>query len=158
MKHYRNNRMQELRENLNLTQIEVAQILSIGKSTYCDYEKACREPSYEILIKIADLFQVPLDYLLKRELPESNCISLKEWEMLKKYKALSSKKQELINLILDFEFQDSQNCEQTNSETQIKQNLFLVKKASRDGDSVREELISEEELREIENLKPMKDI
>lgn len=156
---HRMNRMQELREKMGLSQTEVANKLSISKSTYWDYEKSKREPNYEILIQIADFFQVPLDYLLRRELPETGCvISPDELEMLKKYQSLSPRRKKLINLVLDFEFQDSQNFKQNNSEIAMERNLVLVRKASRNGNSVREELLTEEQLQEIENLEPLSNL
>lgn len=159
---YRANRMQELRKNMGLSQTEVAEMLSIPKSTYWDYENSEREPSYEVLIRIANFFKVPLDYLLEREFSETGAsISPEDLEILKKYQSLSPKRQELIHLILNFEFENSQNSEQNNSEIlsniSMEQNLILVKKASRDGDSVREEFITEEELNEIQNSEPLDD-
>ena len=154
MKH-RMNRMQKLREKMGLSQTEVANKLSLRPSTYWDYEKSEREPRYEILIKIADFFDVSLDYLLEREFSETGkSISTEEWEMLKKYQFLSPKSQELIRLIINFE---SENSKQNISKITREQNLILVKKASRDGGAIQEEFMTEEQLHEIQNCDPMDD-
>jgi transcriptional regulator with XRE-family HTH domain len=58
-------RLRSLREEKNLTQKELAQVLSLSsKSTITNYEQNDREPDYETLIKIAKYFGVSTDYLL----------------------------------------------------------------------------------------------
>ncbi|MBP2071372.1 helix-turn-helix transcriptional regulator [Thermoanaerobacterium saccharolyticum] len=59
-------RFKTLRLEKNLTQAELAKILSIGESTISFYESDKREPDYETLQKIADFFDVSVDYLLGR--------------------------------------------------------------------------------------------
>jgi len=60
-------RLKELRkEREGLTQRKFAQILNVDKSTYDRYENRNAEPSYEVLVKIADYFNVTTDYLLGR--------------------------------------------------------------------------------------------
>lgn len=61
-----NNRLKSLREDNDLTQEELAKQLNITRTALSNYETAFREPSYAILIKIADYFNVSLDYLLCR--------------------------------------------------------------------------------------------
>lgn len=55
-----------LREKSGNTQQEMADILKIDRITYHRYEKGIREPSLEVLIRIADYFDVSIDYLLGR--------------------------------------------------------------------------------------------
>ncbi len=50
-----------------LTQQKVADILGMTINAYQKYEQAERSPSLETLVKIADLFQVPTDWLLCRD-------------------------------------------------------------------------------------------
>jgi transcriptional regulator with XRE-family HTH domain len=59
-------RLQSLREDNDLTQEELSKILSINRSTLANYEAGTREPNFALLIKIADYFNVSLDYLLGR--------------------------------------------------------------------------------------------
>ncbi|MFW6377585.1 MAG: helix-turn-helix domain-containing protein [bacterium] len=61
-----NKRLKQLRKENNLTQKELSEILNIGESTLSHYENKDREPNFDTLIKIADLFDVSLDYLLGR--------------------------------------------------------------------------------------------
>lgn len=60
------NRMRELRLKRNLNMKEVAKALDIPYTTYVNYEKGAREPNSEMLVKIANFFEVSIDYLLKR--------------------------------------------------------------------------------------------
>lgn len=46
---------------------EVAKEIGISLSAYSNYEQGIREPSYDILKKICDYFEVTADYLLGRE-------------------------------------------------------------------------------------------
>ncbi|MBP3619689.1 MAG: helix-turn-helix transcriptional regulator [Clostridia bacterium] len=60
-------KIKELREENNLTQIELARLLFIDKSTVAKYETDVIEPSYDLLKKLAKLFKVSTDYLLGME-------------------------------------------------------------------------------------------
>ena len=59
-------RLKECRKEAKLTQWEVAVYCDITEKTYQNYELMTREPKLEILIKIADKFNVSLDYLTGR--------------------------------------------------------------------------------------------
>ena len=56
----------EQRKLNRLTQREVAKRLGISQPSYIRYEKGKAEPSLENLVKLADLFDVSVDYLLGR--------------------------------------------------------------------------------------------
>ena len=47
-----------------LTQQQMADKLGIAQNTYGKYEKGVTEPSYENLVKISDILDAPIDYLL----------------------------------------------------------------------------------------------
>lgn len=53
-----------LRENRGLTQIEMAEILSLSKSTISMWEKGNRMPIDNTLIFLSNFFGVSIDYLL----------------------------------------------------------------------------------------------
>lgn len=59
--------LKKARENNHLTQAQAAAKLGVSDGTYKNYEQGKREPSNELLCKIADLFGVTADYLLGRE-------------------------------------------------------------------------------------------
>lgn len=60
-------RLREVRKSKKLTQKEIADLVHVNRVTYTNWEKGKREPSFENLIKLADLFEVSLDCLLGRE-------------------------------------------------------------------------------------------
>ena len=59
-------RLKELRKERNLRQEHVAVALDIGMSTYCRYEQGKREPTASVLCRMADYYDVSVDYLLGR--------------------------------------------------------------------------------------------
>ena len=59
-------RIKELRENINVSQSKLANDLLIGQSTMSEYENGVKQPPISVLIKIADYFNVSLDYLAGR--------------------------------------------------------------------------------------------
>lgn len=59
-------RIKELRLERKLNMRETARQLGIPYTTYVNYEKGTREPNLEMLIKLADFFNVSVDYLLGR--------------------------------------------------------------------------------------------
>lgn len=61
------NRLKQLREELNIKQDELAKKISVSTSTIGMYETNKREPNNEITIKLADFFNVSVDYLLGRD-------------------------------------------------------------------------------------------
>ncbi|SFP17364.1 helix-turn-helix domain-containing protein [Salibacterium halotolerans] len=60
------NRLIELRKNKKINQKELAEIIGVARTTYGMYEQGQRTPDYDTLQKIADYFEVSLDYLLGR--------------------------------------------------------------------------------------------
>ena len=56
-----------IREKSNMTQKDCADKLEITLRAWQGYEQGIREPKYELLCKIADMFNVSTDYLLGRE-------------------------------------------------------------------------------------------
>ena len=60
-------KIKHLRNSQNMTQTELAERLNITKSTVSSYENDSRLPSYDVLIKMAQLFNVTIDSLLMDE-------------------------------------------------------------------------------------------
>lgn len=59
-------RLKELRKKRNISQLKFALDLSMNQNTISRYETGEREADYKTLIKIADYFNVSIDYLLER--------------------------------------------------------------------------------------------
>ncbi|MCL6600286.1 MAG: helix-turn-helix domain-containing protein [Alicyclobacillus macrosporangiidus] len=59
-------RLSSLRNKTKWTQEDVAKRLGIARTTYAMYEQGRREPDAETLSKLAELYDVTVDYLLGR--------------------------------------------------------------------------------------------
>lgn len=66
MKEILSQRLRECRKAKGLSQMQVATYCDITEKAYQNYELMTREPRIEILVRIADLFEVSLDYLVGR--------------------------------------------------------------------------------------------
>lgn len=60
------NRIRDLREDLDLRQIDVAKATGIDQKTLSNYETGKTNPDSYALIKLADFFHVSIDYLVGR--------------------------------------------------------------------------------------------
>ena len=58
------NRIKQLREEFGYTQQDLANKIDGAKSTIAMYENETRKPSMEILIKLSEIFNCSIDYLL----------------------------------------------------------------------------------------------
>ena len=59
-------RLKKLRKDKNISQLKLALDLNMNQNTISRYENMDREADYETLIKLADYFDVSIDYLLGR--------------------------------------------------------------------------------------------
>ncbi len=59
-------RLRELRLDKRLRQDQVARLVGVSKGAISAYETDIRQPSYEVLIRLANLYRVSTDYLLGR--------------------------------------------------------------------------------------------
>jgi transcriptional regulator with XRE-family HTH domain len=59
-------RLRKLREYKELTQQDLADFLGITRPAYTAYESGRRQPDHETLSRLADFFDVSVDYLLCR--------------------------------------------------------------------------------------------
>ncbi|ALD11047.1 helix-turn-helix domain-containing protein [Listeria monocytogenes] len=62
---YRN--IRSIREDNDITQQQMAKLLNVSQNTYSQYETGKIEWTATTLIKIADYFDVSVDYLLDRK-------------------------------------------------------------------------------------------
>lgn len=61
------NRIKELRKKKKLTLTELASEVGVAMSTMSNYELGNREPNNEMLLKLAEFFDVSVDYLICRD-------------------------------------------------------------------------------------------
>lgn len=59
--HYR--RLRDLREDHDLTQDQLVAMLGMHKTTYTNYEQGKREIPFALVIRLAQLYNVSIDYI-----------------------------------------------------------------------------------------------
>jgi transcriptional regulator with XRE-family HTH domain len=57
-------RLRDLRDEKNITLMELAEVLGIGVNTLSQYENNLREPKFTILLKLINYFNVNIDWLI----------------------------------------------------------------------------------------------
>ncbi len=77
--------LSRLRKNQKIAAKDVAKKLNIAPQTLSGYENGSHEPPIEILSKLADLYGVSLDYLIKGE-DNGIIITIEEYQTLMKIK------------------------------------------------------------------------
>ncbi len=89
-------KIRELRKVAGITQEEAAKHLQISRQVFANYENEINQPSPEMLCKIADYFNVTIDYLVGREsedglvVPEGQSLSGDEKELLEGFRRLNA--------------------------------------------------------------------
>ncbi|SUB75028.1 helix-turn-helix domain-containing protein [Peptoniphilus indolicus] len=69
-------RLKNLRISSDMTQLDLSKKLNVSRATVGRYETEERFPDKETLIKLADIFNVSLDFLLGREYKNINISSI----------------------------------------------------------------------------------
>lgn len=95
-------KIRELRTKYNLTQAELAKQVGVSKATVTAYEGDLRQPSYDVLIKLTNVFKVSIDSLVLNRSESVLDVSDLEPEQINKVQGYIKylKEQELVNLIL----------------------------------------------------------
>ena len=57
-------KLKELREEKNITQVEIAEFLNIRQNTYSQYENGQRQLPVNVLISLAKYYGTSTDYIL----------------------------------------------------------------------------------------------
>lgn len=57
-------RLKELRKQAHLTQVELSKRLGVGQSSYADWERGKKKPTQENLVKLSQVLNVTIDYLV----------------------------------------------------------------------------------------------
>ena len=65
--YYKYEKMEELRKQQGLTQTQVAEVLGMTQQQYQLYESGKREILLHLMIKLADFYDVSMDYIVGRK-------------------------------------------------------------------------------------------
>ena len=93
--------IKDIRTRKNLTQADVANALGVSSVVYSRYETGSRQPSIEVLIKMADIFGVTVDYLLGRQDIEDSTLSSFELQLISASRNADERaRQDALNVLL----------------------------------------------------------
>ena len=111
------NKLAELRRERNMSQKEFSKVFNVAQNTISQWEQGKRNMDTEILIKLADFFQVTTDYLLGRSETVSHParsfdLSASEKLLVKKYRTLPPLSKETLDTVLESLYLKEQNCKQ----------------------------------------------
>lgn len=93
-------RIKDLREDKDMKQIEIANLLNVGLSTYQRYERGELRIYLDTSIKLAEFYNISLDYIAgrtndKRGFNKSDLPDV-EVDLLKKFRSLSEQQRGII--------------------------------------------------------------
>lgn len=101
------NRLKERREQLGLTQSEVATLLGITPGAVGNYENGVSTPKADVLFKVFDALKCDANYLfqdkMSKRLQEDNATPLEMEHLVKKYRDLDHHGQEMVDFALEKE-------------------------------------------------------
>ena len=75
-------RLKDLRKQAELTQVDVAEKLGISQPAYASWERGVKKPTQENLVKIAQILNVSVDYLVGNFSEENTNNKLVDIEIL----------------------------------------------------------------------------
>ena len=94
--------LKKLRGDRSISQNALAEVVGISQQSINKYENHKSEPDIATLIKIADYFDVTLDYLVGRTDENGKNVQLSDSERIKeKYLRLSDSEKLCIDVIVD---------------------------------------------------------
>ena len=92
------NIFKDLRKKKGLTQVELAKLLNVQQTTVSKWEVGRATPDYPVLIKLAELFDVSVDYLLgadeHRKKPDT--LSAEERRLVEGYREINAAGKKLV--------------------------------------------------------------
>lgn len=96
-------KIKALREQIGRTQSETASLLNMPLITYRSYETGVREPNLDVLVRLSEMYDVSIDYILDHT-PTELSFGRDDILRIKKYHALDEHGQKLVSVILNLEF------------------------------------------------------
>jgi len=97
-------RIKKLRVNKGYSQKEIAEIVGVNYVNYGRYERGLSRPSADTLTKLADAFNISVDYLLEGEQTDAAVADFNDKELLAMFKEVekfSPKNKEHIKALID---------------------------------------------------------
>lgn len=111
-------RLKEARLSRELTQEQVANQIGVAKSTFTGYEKGNSEPNMLTISKIMNVLRVDANFLWQDETNSLTglVVSIDEKALLKKYRDLDDHGREMVDIVLEKEYEHSKALEEQTEE------------------------------------------
>lgn len=92
------NIFKDMRKKKGLTQVELAKLLNVQQTTVSKWEVGRATPDYPVLIKLAELFEVSIDYLLGAEKQEKkpDALTAEERRLVEGYREINAAGKKLV--------------------------------------------------------------
>ena len=97
------NRIKFLREQRDFSQKDLADRLNIHKQTISQYERGCREPSFDNLLALCDIFNVSSDFLLGKSDVTPRFLTDQELSLVDAFRNADEDRKKLALLALGIE-------------------------------------------------------
>jgi transcriptional regulator with XRE-family HTH domain len=97
-------KLKELRQEAGITRAELSRRININQGTLANYENELRQVDYQTIIQLSEFFEVSTDFLLGKDdsAPTTpfRALTLKEKNIIDRYRALSEKSKDLFYELL----------------------------------------------------------
>ena len=109
-------KLKKVRAEWCMTQEDLAKLLNVSRATIAGYESKNKQPDYDKLLKIADIFSISADYLLDRNITSDinkrmEYLTRDEHPILSSYRLLSDENKirisERIEMLLSNQIKNS---------------------------------------------------
>lgn len=100
-------RIKEARERLGLTQTELGSMVGVTGSAITNYEKETSHPKEQVIYRLMETLNVDANYLFQDAVKmksQQNDVTLAEYDIVKKYRALDEHGRENVDCILENEY------------------------------------------------------
>ena len=87
-------RLKEIRERLGYSRKQACDYIGCSRTVYTRYENGTRQPSLPTLVRIADVFNVSIDFLLGREGIDQATLTEREKDYLTVFRTADPRAQE----------------------------------------------------------------
>lgn len=104
------NRIKEARKSAGLKQSDIAKLLKIKNTTVSNWEKDISKPDIDTIEFLCGLFNVSANYFIS-DMASKEVLSFSEKEHMKKYRDLDEHGKDIINTILDKEYEYQKSLE-----------------------------------------------
>ena len=94
--------IQRIRKQRGLSQIQLGDLLGVSQQVVTNYERGLREPNIEMMLKIAEIFDVSIEVLIgEKPIPQSDSTPRAVLKRIEVVKKLPPEKQKAFMLFVD---------------------------------------------------------